>query len=94
MRQAGGRAVLAGLLLESPEPSTDNGVNATRSAAIERRMTAPDRGTMETDRRADLLVVHDNPPMHVTKRRREALAPVMTAAPTLAPCGRYAGTAP
>jgi putative addiction module component (TIGR02574 family) len=43
---AGDRAVLAGLLLESLEPSTDGGVDAAWREEIERRMHELDQGTV------------------------------------------------
>jgi len=77
-RNADDRAVLAGLWLESLEPSTDDGGDAAWREAIERRMHARDQGTVEAGKRADLLVVNGDPLADVTMlRQRESLALVM-----------------
>jgi hypothetical protein len=74
-RHVGDRAMRAGLLLESLEPSTDDSVDAAWREAIARRRPALDQGTVEAGTRADLLVVTDNPLANVTMlRQREALA--------------------
>lgn len=53
--------MLAGFLLESLGPSTDGSVDAAWCEEIERRLHALDHGTVEAGKRADLLVVNDNP---------------------------------
>jgi hypothetical protein len=64
--------------VERLEPSPDDGVDAARCEARERRRYAHNQDTVEAGRRADRLVVNGVPLADVTRlRRRELLARAM-----------------